>query len=395
MKTYLSKQDVLVADWPPGILSKDYMLDSTVNIARQIAIKEHVGSELRINPSLVKIDSTDESILNLPLNSFPLSITEENNQIVIDSNEVESLHWSIIDQEWRDKVNKESFALDLGISLIRQFVRRVIINRPHDFLAIKEKPVLYFANHQTSVESFLFMAIMSCLANTKIGAIARAEHRYSWMGLVTQLADIELRENNPLKMLYFDRSNQGEMINLLQKYTAEIKYDPYSLLVHVEGKLEQSAGHKLENMSSVLIDMAIANSIPIVPIRFSGGLPINKIDDFYDFPYLLGKQDYFIGEAIQPEILYNLPYVKRPQYVIDAINATGPIGEDDQPLVMNNDLNIKELKQKGLGDIQAVLYSALMNHSNKYNMEMLLSGNDTKEILLELFGGKEIKTEKR
>lgn len=72
--------------------------------------------------------------------------------------------------------------------------------------------------------------------------------------------------------------------------------------------------------------------LPVVPIRFFGGLPTTQSGPRAEFPAGYGKQDYYIGGTIQASHLKSLPYAERPKLILDAINALGTPVEDEQPL---------------------------------------------------------------
>jgi hypothetical protein len=87
----------------------------------------------------------------------------------------------------------------------------------------------------------------------------------------------------------------------------------------------------VEKLSSVLLDLALAANIPIVPVRFYGGLPIDPLQAESDFPFLFGTQDYYLGRPILPEELRLLPYGERRRTVLQAINRLGPAIETETP----------------------------------------------------------------
>ncbi len=47
--------------------------------------------------------------------------------------------------------------------------------------------------------------------------------------------------------------------------------------------------------------MAIAARVPIVPVRFVGGLPIEPLATRSEFPIGMGRQDIYLGTPIHPE----------------------------------------------------------------------------------------------
>jgi hypothetical protein len=84
-------------------------------------------------------------------------------------------------------------------------------------------------------------------------------------------------------------------------------------------------------MSSAFVDMALRVGVPIVPVRFVGGLPEQEAPQRLEFPLGYGRQDYWIGRPILPEELARLPFKERKQQVVEAINALGPANERETP----------------------------------------------------------------
>jgi hypothetical protein len=102
--------------------------------------------------------------------------------------------------------------------------------------------------------------------------------------------------------------------------------------VHVEGTRSLSCRPPVEKMSGGFIDMALAVSAPIVPVRFIGGLPADPVEKRLEFPFDMGRQEIRLGRPMLPAELGVLHYGARKQRVIDAINALGVPNKLEQPL---------------------------------------------------------------
>jgi hypothetical protein len=100
---------------------------------------------------------------------------------------------------------------------------------------------------------------------------------------------------------------------------------------HVEGTRQTAAGRPVTKMSGVFVDLALTLGAPIVPVRFSRGLPREDVADRLEFPLGLGRQDYDLGAPILPEELAALPYKDRTERVMAALNATGVPHDAEQP----------------------------------------------------------------
>jgi hypothetical protein len=103
-------------------------------------------------------------------------------------------------------------------------------------------------------------------------------------------------------------------------------------MVHVEGTRAHSARHRVETMSGIFCDLAINANVPIVPVRFSGGLPVLPVSDKLEYPVGMGRQDYHLGTPILPAELAALPLKPRIARVVDAINTLGPDADAETPL---------------------------------------------------------------
>ena len=57
---------------------------------------------------------------------------------------------------------------------------------------------------------------------------------------------------------------------------------------------------EIEKISAMNVDLAITTNTPIIPIKFTGGLPLQSGEGKQEFPWHFGQQDCYIGEAIFP-----------------------------------------------------------------------------------------------
>jgi hypothetical protein len=111
----------------------------------------------------------------------------------------------------------------------------------------------------------------------------------------------------------------------------------------------------------VFVDLALDADLPIVPVRFVGGLPIEEMETTLDFPVGYGKQDYYVGRPIMPDELRVLPYAERRKFVMDAINNLGPSNETEVPYPPNPAFEkaVKTWMEKtGATEVKTVLFKA-------------------------------------
>jgi hypothetical protein len=84
-------------------------------------------------------------------------------------------------------------------------------------------------------------------------------------------------------------------------------------------------------MSGVFIDLALGAGLPIVPVRFTGGLPVESLRERIEFPVGFGKQSYFLGRPITAAELAPLTYKARIDLVTGAINQLSVPAVDEVP----------------------------------------------------------------
>jgi len=219
---------------------------------------------------------------------------------------------------------------DLHMGLIERFVRRVELEDAAGFAALRGKPAMYLANHQVAVESILFNVLLSALSGVPIKVIAKTEHRASWIGRLIDFARRYPGSRQPEPILFFDRSDAKSFFALVETFRAGLDERAASLMAHVDGTRATSSRARASQVSSVLLDLALEINLPVVPVRFAGGLPAQPVESRLEFPFECGRQDIRVGPAIPAARLRELPLAQRSRLVLDAINALAP--QDERPL---------------------------------------------------------------
>jgi acyl transferase domain-containing protein/3-hydroxymyristoyl/3-hydroxydecanoyl-(acyl carrier protein) dehydratase len=248
--------------------------------------------------------------------------------------------------------------------LCRQFTRHLIVDDIDAFEKIEGRSVIYLGNHQVQVESLLFPMMIQVLSQRRVVTIASAEHQKGWVGRLNDLWYEHPGLNFPKHIVYFDQNDRKSMFDLLDDFKSKISEDGISIFLHVEGKLGLGCRTPVSKMSSVFIDLSQEARLPIVPVKFTGGLPVNKMKKTIDFPIGYGKQDYHVGRPISPEAIETLPYAKRRKAVINAINNLGPSYQEEIPHLPDTDFEKsvkKRMENKNVSEVQAVIFEALTN----------------------------------
>jgi len=301
----------------------------------------------RLPASEIVLDETG-SCRNLPFNRLP-----------DDGSNNACLSWKLLRKRWIDQAGgSHRFFHDLLGAMFGTFVSRVVLQNPAAFAAVADKPVVFLANHQIGLESPLFMALSYGMTGLPIEAVAKPDHVNAWLAFLLAFAKDSLGDNHPFRLMYFDRQNPQELIDTLKK----AGQPEASLLVHVEGTRAAAADQPVTRLSSIFLDMAIDKNLPLIPLRFVGGLPAEPSNDRHDFPYGNGKQDYLIGTPVMPEQLKKMPYGQRPRHMMDLINNLGPAKGEDVLLPPDKTFEAKTrffIDTFGFPKMQAMLFAIL------------------------------------
>ncbi len=221
---------------------------------------------------------------------------------------------------------------DLLSGLFDRNVHRILIPDAEALADLAGRSAIYLANHQVQIESLMMSNLLPALSGVPMTTIANAKHRQRWIGEMIRALE-EHPDCTPVEQtVYFDQSRPASMFDILAAVREKMAAGPHSLFLHADGTRSRSCRDRTIHCSAAFIDLAIAMDVPIVPIRFSGGLPVEPIAGKAEFPFGHGKQDYWIGRAIEPSMLASLHLRDRRDLVLDAINALGGGNDLEEPL---------------------------------------------------------------
>jgi 3-hydroxymyristoyl/3-hydroxydecanoyl-(acyl carrier protein) dehydratase len=137
---------------------------------------------------------------------------------------------------WRRRLGTgPGLAEDLVDGLARQFVGDIVLADAAAFGALRGRPVVFLANHQVAVESLLFATLVPGLHDRVVVALAKAEHRETWMGQLMRLIARVPGGADPRTLVFFDRSDGASLLPILEELRRRMTEEDASLLVHVEG----------------------------------------------------------------------------------------------------------------------------------------------------------------
>jgi acyl transferase domain-containing protein/3-hydroxymyristoyl/3-hydroxydecanoyl-(acyl carrier protein) dehydratase len=317
-KTQLTEEAVAGIDWLPGTVAEIY---GTRDIG-EIAEREHIGAALGVHPGLVPD--------GLPLQRFALNTQVDEGVVTVGGDGRGTLDISPVQDFWSGWFDRGPWLVeDLYYGLIEQFVGKVVVTDPAAFEAVKGQSLMYLGNHQVGVESLLFSIIASGLGQVPTVTLAKAEHRETWLGKLIAHCFTYPDVADPEVIAFFDREDKASLPSILAKLSQEMTTTGRSVMVHVEGTRSLDCTTPVQKMSGAFLDMAMAVNAPVVPIRFVGALPRERMDQRLEFPVGMGRQDIYIGRPILPEELAGLHYGARKEKLIVAINALGPSNDDE------------------------------------------------------------------
>jgi acyl transferase domain-containing protein/3-hydroxymyristoyl/3-hydroxydecanoyl-(acyl carrier protein) dehydratase/1-acyl-sn-glycerol-3-phosphate acyltransferase len=334
--TLLTPREVKGSDWLPGTLARIYDAEGDVEeLTRQIAAKEHVSARLGVHPSEVKLseDGTAASVPAAPLTRVEMAVeVAPGGEVAVSDAGEPLLDLTPVREYWRDRLGMGAWpGEDLYYGLAERYVGSVELEDPDAFMYMHGRGAVYLANHQVGIESLLFSLIISALGGVPTGTLAKVEHRESWLGRLIAHHFAYPGVVDPELIMFFDRQDPASMAGILAGLQPRLALDEKSLLVHVEGTRSLEANQPVTQITGALIDLALEAEAPIVPVRFSGGLPRKAVRERLEFPVGHGKQVYHIGRPIWPDDMLAMGLAERKRVLLEAINGLGPQPGQEEP----------------------------------------------------------------
>ena len=322
-------------NWLPGTLEALYGTDRVgPALTREIVGKDLVGQLAEVPPAAVSLPATgtgEARTRHQPLNVYPLAVTDRPGGARARLIGPGYLDLAPLADRAARRTGVEGFLMtDVWCALVAHTVRRLVLAQPEAFTRAAGAPLLFLANHQTGLESVAFSLLASALTDRDVAAVAKAEHRHSWIGRLQAHAAAYPGVCLPEAMLFVDRSRPDDIL-AVHKDAAALFARGGSLLVHVEGTRALSARHRMGAVSGTWLDLAIAEGVAVVPVRFVGGLPVEPAPERQEFGWRFARQDIFLGPPLTPEAMRALDYRERTRTLVEAIEALGPPPETEAP----------------------------------------------------------------
>jgi len=360
-KYSLTFDDIRAIDWLPGTLNEIYGLPNNISLeekTRFILIKEFIAKQRKCHPKKISLNS---SLLGNDLyleQNHNISIHRNENRLeLISSKETLSNNYEIKKFDITKLIAKKGFQSnlfsDLIVGLCEQFIGDIIFEDFNDFN--NSDNCIYLANHQVAIESFLFSVLTYLIKGARISTISKSENSEHWLGKIQRHAENLYSDKNPLDILYFNRDKPEQLISIVENFLTKNKNTKQSLFVHAGGTREQYEEQGIIQMSSFILDQAVKNMTPVIPVLFINGLPITNQGVKFELPYKLTKQKYFYGKSIQPDDLAALKPNERKVYFLnklkgmskqlkkikkDPLNIEKKMKNEIQDLAKNNNISI-------------------------------------------------------
>jgi 1-acyl-sn-glycerol-3-phosphate acyltransferase len=304
-------QQVREASWLPGALQSTYGLGPLDEAAPHIAAKEHVARRVGIHPSRVRFDPQRQiATCDLPAPAaYPLRFSRAGDEIVVTDDAPDA---GVVEDGFR--------------GLYSRFVRKVIFADEKGFAALGGAPRLYLANHQTLSESLLSSTMLGRTTGSPVVTLVHAKLRADWFGEF-----LDMMTAGPLDIRYFDPQEPRSLFDIAAAFQADMSARGKSVLVHVQGARARSCREPLSKLSALFVELALKAGVPVVPMRFVGGLPVEPVAEKLVFPVGYGAQDIYLGKPISPDQLRTLSLVEQKALILGAIEGLGPRRDEELP----------------------------------------------------------------
>jgi acyl transferase domain-containing protein/3-hydroxymyristoyl/3-hydroxydecanoyl-(acyl carrier protein) dehydratase/1-acyl-sn-glycerol-3-phosphate acyltransferase len=333
--TELSAQMLHQSDWLPGNVTCIYGVppERCGDLMLEVAQKEHVARRAIVHPSAVTVEPGGARAANRPLRFHPLQVTHTGDDVLVADSSPPRQDLTVVRKYWREHFDVGQWPVeDLYLGLAERFVGDVVMEDPAAFALLQGRSCLYLANHQVGVESLLFSMLISALSKTPTVTLAKAEHRTSWLGTLIAHNFSYPGVVDPRFITFFDRDDQASLLRIVGELHTAMKEHGKSVMVHVEGTRSLAGRTPVKKISSAFIDMALAHGAPIIPVRMVGGLPVSPLKHRLEFPIAFGRQDYWLGRPLLPEMLAKLSLKARKDVILATMNALGPELSTETPL---------------------------------------------------------------
>jgi hypothetical protein len=193
-------------------------------------------------------------------------------------------------------------------------------------LSFAHAPACYYANHQTSYESFLLAFLHLAVTGVPLLAVTHPglfdnDYGEHCMLLAEQLRRLNHPAADAIQVVAVPHELKPARDFLLG---LPDHLQGRSLLVHVGAWREVHEGQPVNTMAKDLMEVTLRLHRPVVPIRISGGLPARSLGYKFHLPYRMGRLTIAMAPPIDAATLLTLDPLGQRRLVLAAINAMAP-----------------------------------------------------------------------
>lgn len=201
-------------------------------------------------------------------------------------------------------------------------------------------PSCYYANHQTSYESFLIAFLHLAITGLPLLAVTHPglfdnDYGEHCMLLAEQLRRLNHPAADAIQVVAVPHELKPARDFLL---SLPEHLQGRSLLVHIGAWRELYEGQPVNTMAKDLMEVTQRLNRPIVPMRISGGLPAQSLGYKFHLPYRMARLGIRMAPPIEPDALAGLAPLEQRRRVLAAINGMAPpagsyVGRPNQGLL--------------------------------------------------------------
>ncbi|MEJ0015181.1 MAG: hypothetical protein WDN25_01200 [Acetobacteraceae bacterium] len=224
-------------------------------------------------------------------------------------------------QALRDRLPGIGLPADMALAPIDH-----LFDADRSTLRFSHTPACYYANHQTSYESFLISFLHLAVTGIPLLVVTHPGLFDNDYGEHCGLLAEQLRRLNHaaadliqvVAVPHELKPARDFLLNLPQHLEGR------SLLVHVGAWREFHEGQQVQTMAKDLMEVTLTLRRRVVPVRISGGLPAHSLDYKFHLPYRMGRLAIGMAPAIEADEFAGLDPLAQRRRILNAINAMAP-----------------------------------------------------------------------
>ena len=230
-------------------------------------------------------------------------------------------------------------------------------------LRFAQAPTCYYANHQTSYESFLISFLHVAITGVPLLVVTHPGLFDNDYGEHCALLAEHLRRlGHPAADLIQVAAVPHEL-KAAREFLLGLpeRLEGRSLLVHVGAWREYHEGQLVQMMAKDLMEVTLALRRRVYPVRISGGLPAQSLGYKFHLPYRMARLTINMADPIEHGELAALDPLAQRRRILSAINMMAPNAGDyvGQPNQLLTRRCLRRHVQTGSSALKCFLLEAL------------------------------------